>query len=154
LTPITRVLAVLDARMDQVYVAAYEYEVTADAENETVPVWRCVQDAELQNPETLRWPSAWAADDTCALSDGSPSSRVPAFVAAGNAWGVYAGRWPEAFTAPQITALPTATALLRLAPQAWAQGRAVPPEEALPLYIRDKVAQTTEERLQAKQLAA
>jgi hypothetical protein len=27
---------------------------------------------------------------------------------------------------------------------------AVPPEEALPLYIRDKVAQTTDERLQLK----
>jgi hypothetical protein len=27
---------------------------------------------------------------------------------------------------------------------------AVPPEEALPLYIRDKVAQTTDERLQFK----
>jgi tRNA threonylcarbamoyladenosine biosynthesis protein TsaB len=156
LTPVTRVLAVLDARMDQVYVAAYECEVSADAAlfstNASVPVWRCVQEAELQNPETLRWPSAWAA--ACVTSDGSPGSRVPAFIAAGNAWGVYAGRWPEAFTAPQITALPTATALLRLAPQAWAQGRAVPPEEALPLYIRDKVAQTTEERLQAKQLAA
>ena len=50
--------------------------------------------------------------------------------------------------------MPTAAALLRLAPQAWAQGLAVPPEEALPLYIRDKVAQTTEERMQAKQAAA
>jgi tRNA threonylcarbamoyladenosine biosynthesis protein TsaB len=154
LTPITRVLAVLDARMDQVYVAAYEYEVTADAEPEAVPVWRCVQDAELQNPETLRWPSAWAANEACMTSDNSLGSCGPAFIAAGNAWGVYAGRWPAAFTAPQVNALPTASALLRLAPQAWAQGRAVPPEEALPLYIRDKVAQTTEERLQAKQQPA
>jgi tRNA threonylcarbamoyladenosine biosynthesis protein TsaB len=147
LMPVTRVLAVLDARMDQVYVAAYECEVSADA----VPVWRCVQEAELQNPETLRWPSAWAADEA---SDGSLDTRVPAFIAAGNAWDVYAGRWPEAFTAPQMTALPTASALLRLAPQAWAQGKAVPPEEALPLYIRDKVAQTTEERMLAKQQSA
>jgi tRNA threonylcarbamoyladenosine biosynthesis protein TsaB len=43
-------------------------------------------------------------------------------------------------------ALPTAAALLRLAPAAWAAGEAVPPEEALPLYVRDKVAQTTDER--------
>jgi len=137
-TPVNRVLAVLDARMDQVYVAAYECEASADA----VPVWRCVQEAELQSPETLRWPSAWATEE------------VASFTAAGNAWGVYAGRWPEAFTSTQITALPTATALVRLAPQAWAQGKAVLPEEALPLYIRDKVAQTTEERLQAKQSTA
>lgn len=159
---ITRVLAVLDARMDQVYVAAYECDISdarqthSDSANTVVPVpvWRCVQDAELQNPDTLRWPSAWSADEVRAPSDNSPSSRVPAFIAAGNAWGVYAGRWPEAFDAPQITALPTASALLRLAPQAWAQGRAVPPEEALPLYIRDKVAQTTEERMLAKQQSA
>jgi tRNA threonylcarbamoyladenosine biosynthesis protein TsaB len=157
-----RVLAVLDARMDQVYVAAYECDISDDLQTQSdsaktvvpVPVWRCVQEAELQNPETLRWPSAWAADEACVASDNSPSSRVPTFIAAGNAWGVYAGRWPEAFTVPQITALPTATALLRLAPQAWAQGKAVPPEEALPLYIRDKVAQTTEERMLAKQQSA
>jgi tRNA threonylcarbamoyladenosine biosynthesis protein TsaB len=158
-SPVTRVLAVLDARMDQVYVAAYECDISDDVQFHSdstntvvpVPVWRCVQEAELQNPETLRWPSAWVADETRVSSDNNPSSRVPTFIAAGNAWGVYAGRWPEVFTATQITALPTATALLRLAPQAWAQGRAVPPEEALPLYIRDKVAQTTEERLLAKQ---
>ncbi|PIT71674.1 tRNA (adenosine(37)-N6)-threonylcarbamoyltransferase complex dimerization subunit type 1 TsaB [Limnohabitans sp. B9-3] len=162
LTPVSRVLAVLDARMDQVYVAAYECDISDDRQAHSdsahtvvpVPVWRCVQEAELQNPETLRWPSAWAADEACALSDGRLATRDPAFIAAGNAWGVYAGRWPEAFTAPQITALPTASALLRLAPQAWAQGRAVPPEEALPLYIRDKVAQTTEERMLAKQQSA
>jgi tRNA threonylcarbamoyladenosine biosynthesis protein TsaB len=47
-------------------------------------------------------------------------------------------------------ALPTAAALLRLAPAAWAAGQAVPPEEALPLYIRDKVAQTTDERMLIK----
>ncbi len=154
--PITRVLAVLDARMDQVYVAAYEYEVTADADAdpEAVPVWRCVQEAELQNPDTLRWPSAWAADEVRVTSNDSASTHVPTFIAAGNAWAVYAGRWPEAFNAPQITALPTASALLRLAPQAWAQGRAVLPEYALPLYIRDKVAQTTEERMLAKQQSA
>jgi tRNA threonylcarbamoyladenosine biosynthesis protein TsaB len=51
-------------------------------------------------------------------------------------------------------ALPTAAALLRLAPAAWAAGDAVPPEEALPLYIRDKVAQTTQERMQIKAQAA
>jgi tRNA threonylcarbamoyladenosine biosynthesis protein TsaB len=28
----------------------------------------------------------------------------------------------------------------------WAQGRAVPAEQAMPLYIRDKVANTTAER--------
>jgi tRNA threonylcarbamoyladenosine biosynthesis protein TsaB len=36
--------------------------------------------------------------------------------------------------------------LLRLAPTLLADGRPHAPAEALPLYIRDKVAQTTEER--------
>ena len=128
--PVTRVLAVMDARMEQVYVAAYEF--TPNAMQGT---WRCAQAPELHSPESLHWPAEWSQDS---------------FIAAGNAWPVYAGRWPTAFTAPQVMALPTAAALLRLAPAAWTAGAAVPPEEALPLYIRDKVAQTTEERMQIK----
>ena len=138
--PVTRVLAVMDARMEQVYVAAYEFTPSAtkaaagDAE-QTEGAWLCVQAPELQAPETLTWPAHWSQDS---------------FIAAGNAWPVYAGRWPAALTATQRMALPTAAALLRLAPAAWASGQAVPPEEALPLYIRDKVAQTTDERMQIK----
>ncbi len=48
--------------------------------------------------------------------------------------------------AHRINALPTATAMLRLAPSMLAAGLAVPADQALPLYIRDKVAQTTAER--------
>jgi len=140
--PVTRVLAVMDARMAQVYVAAYEFTPHAtDAAGEANPMqgtWRCVQEAELQRPEALHWPVAWTHEVAHKAS--------PAFIAAGNAWPVYAGRWPAALTAPQSVALPTAAALLRLAPAAWAAGEAVPPEEALPLYVRDKVAQTTDER--------
>jgi tRNA threonylcarbamoyladenosine biosynthesis protein TsaB len=100
-----------------------------------------VQSPELHSPESLHWPADWSQDS---------------FIAAGNAWPVYAGRWPAALTAPQLMALPTAAALLRLAPAAWDAGQAVPPEEALPLYIRDKVAQTTDERMliKAQQAAA
>ena len=46
----------------------------------------------------------------------------------------------------RINALPTATAMLRLAPSMLAAGLAVPADQALPLYVRDKVAQTTAER--------
>jgi tRNA threonylcarbamoyladenosine biosynthesis protein TsaB len=137
--PATRVLAVMDARMEQVYVAAYEFTPnaadTAGEVNQMHGTWRCVQEPELHSPEALHWPADWSEDT---------------FIAAGNAWPVYAGRWPAALTAPQVMALPTAAALLRLAPAAWAAGQAVPPEEALPLYIRDKVAQTTDERMQIK----
>jgi tRNA threonylcarbamoyladenosine biosynthesis protein TsaB len=144
--PVTRVLAVMDARMEQVYVAAYEFtphaaDVTGEA-NQMQGTWRCVQEPELHSPEFLHWPADWTND--------AVQKTSPAFIAAGNAWPVYAGRWPAALTASQVVALPTAAALLRLAPAAWAAGEAVPPEEALPLYIRDKVAQTTDERMQIK----
>ena len=50
----------------------------------------------------------------------------------------------------RIQALPTATAMLRLAPALLAAGHAVRADEALPTYIRDKVAQTTQERADQK----
>ena len=40
--------------------------------------------------------------------------------------------------------------MLRLAPQLLAAGKAVPAEQALPVYVRDKVAQTTAERAAIK----
>jgi tRNA threonylcarbamoyladenosine biosynthesis protein TsaB len=46
----------------------------------------------------------------------------------------------------RIQALPTATAMLRLAPAMLAAGLGVSADQALPLYVRDKVAQTTAER--------
>jgi tRNA threonylcarbamoyladenosine biosynthesis protein TsaB len=44
--------------------------------------------------------------------------------------------------------------LLRLAPALLAAGRTVPAAQAWPLYVRDKVAQTTEERAAIKAAAA
>ena len=67
---------------------------------------------------------------------------------AGNVFEVYAGRLPAGLR--HITCLPTATAMLRLAPQLAASGQCVPAAQALPLYVRDKVAQTTVEREAAK----
>jgi tRNA threonylcarbamoyladenosine biosynthesis protein TsaB len=50
----------------------------------------------------------------------------------------------------RIDALPTATAMLRLAPAMLAAGLGVSADQALPLYVRDKVAQTTAERANLK----
>ena len=66
------------------------------------------------------------------------------FAVAGNAHAVYGERLAPGCI--HVTALPTAQALLRLAPSLLAQGLAVPAEQALPLYVRNKVAQTTAER--------
>ena len=111
----SRVVALLDARMDEVYFARYE---RADGR------WTTVQPPALGRPEDVIAPAGW--------------------VLAGNALELHASRLPQA--AARVPALPTARALLRLAPQALADGRPHGAAQALPLYIRDKVAQTTEER--------
>jgi len=111
----TRVVAVLDARMDEVYCAAYAY---------AAGVWQQQGEFSVGAPEAVAVPAGW--------------------VLAGNAFAAYPGRLPAA--AAPIEALPTAAALLRLAPALIAAGQAAAAARALPLYIRDKVAQTTEER--------
>ena len=116
----TRVLAVLDARMGEVYAAPFEW--LADTG------WRMPQDFGLCAPEAVR--------------------PEPGYTVAGNAQAAYPGRLAPG--AAHVHALPTAAALLRLAPALIAEGRAVPAAEALPRYIRDKVAQTTAEREAAK----
>ncbi|MFT3778737.1 MAG: tRNA (adenosine(37)-N6)-threonylcarbamoyltransferase complex dimerization subunit type 1 TsaB [Ottowia sp.] len=119
-----RVLALLDARMGELYSAAYAHGAGG---------WQPLRDMAVAPPEALAAPPG----------DG--------WVLAGNAFGAeYAGRLPPALRAwPRIDALPTAAALLGLAPALLAAGRAVPADQALPLYIRDKVAQTTAERAAA-----
>ncbi len=111
----TRVVAVLDARMEEVYSAAYSYDGGS---------WRQHGDFGLAAPEALVVPPGW--------------------VLAGNAFAAYGERLPAA--AACVEAMPTASALLSLAPGLIAAGQAGPAAHALPLYIRDKVAQTTDER--------
>lgn len=87
--------------------------------------WQRQGELALCAPEAVHLPSGW--------------------VLAGNAAAVYGDRLAGAASA--IAALPTAQALLRLAPQLIAAGHAVAAHLALPLYVRDKVAKTTAERM-------
>ena len=119
----TRVVAVLDARMDQIYSASYDL----DRIPETAGV---DDDVQVIAPEQIAVPSGWAL--------------------AGNAFAAYGDRLPAAAEAARHEVLPTATAMLRLAPVLLAAGRDVAPSDARPLYVRDKVAQTTEERMALK----
>jgi len=119
---VTRVVALLDARMEQVYAAAYAF---ADG------TWKREGEIALVAPEQVELPPGWSL--------------------AGNAFAAYGERLPQG---PRVEALPTAQALLRVAPGLLAAGGAVPAGEALPLYIRDKVAQTTQERAAARALPA
>jgi len=120
-----RFFVAMDARMDQVYTAAYEWRSE----------WQCVQAPSVNSPENISVPTKW---------------KDLAFTSVGNTWDAFAARWPAELSGQHMYAMPTAQALLRLSPVAFGQGLAVQPEDALPLYIRDKVAQTTQERAQLK----
>ena len=122
-----RVTALLDARMDEMYVQCYEF---------SSDLFKQIRGCELIRPENL------------VINPGT-------HLLAGNVFGVYGLRLPAALAGfAQAEALPTATALLRLAPALAAAGHCVAAELALPLYVRDKVAFTTEERERSKALAA
>ena len=120
-----RITALLDARMDEMYVQSYDFNSGMENANKGISMIRpeCLV-PEPVNGQTL--------------------------LLAGNVFGVYAGRLPDVSAFACIQALPTATALLRLAPALAVRGGCVPADQALPLYVRNKVAQTTAERCQAK----
>ncbi len=126
--PVLEVTALLDARMDEMYVQRFQFSDGPDGS-----VCTAQGECTLIRPENLRPEQASG-------------------LLAGNVFGVYADRLrPELLSAGRIAlALPTATAMLRLAPQLAASGHCVDAGQALPLYVRDKVAFTTEERALAK----
>jgi tRNA threonylcarbamoyladenosine biosynthesis protein TsaB len=114
-TGASRIVAMLDARMGEVYWAAYE-----------------------------RGPDGWTTRQAPALARPQDAAVPAGWTIAGNVLDLHAASLPVGrATTP---ALPTASALLRLAPTALAASPQHAAADALPLYIRDKVAQTTEER--------
>ncbi|MDO9436076.1 tRNA (adenosine(37)-N6)-threonylcarbamoyltransferase complex dimerization subunit type 1 TsaB [Hydrogenophaga sp.] len=116
------VVALLDARMNELYVATYA----------------CTS----AGLSALAAPRLCAPQDLAAYLEGTVTGDS---LLAGNVFQSYATTMA---TIPGVhrSALPTATALLRLAPALIAQGAALAARDALPLYVRDKVAQTTDER--------
>ena len=116
-----RVWALLDARMEQIYAAEYAHANCR---------WSTLVAPFLTDCEALaaRWQAA------------------PPAVVAGNALAAFGARLRTGDAATVPDAAPRATALLRVAEQAWRDGVAVDPALALPLYVRDKVAETESER--------
>ena len=124
-----RVLTLLDARMDEVYNAAYEFDGVA---------WHQHGPQQLQAPQHVQLPEGW---------------DIQRVMLAGNVFDLPGAGLAYAEAAQRLPVLPQATAMLRLAPALLAAGHAVSPEMAWPTYIRDKVAQTTQERAAAKAAA-
>ncbi|WP_091995413.1 tRNA (adenosine(37)-N6)-threonylcarbamoyltransferase complex dimerization subunit type 1 TsaB [Paraburkholderia lycopersici] len=125
----TRVLAALDARMDEAYWADYAWDAAAGD-------WRTLQAASLDAPEHIVAPEA-------------------PFTLAGNAAAAFGARLAASAAARTIDAeaLPHALPLAHAALRAYRAGRTQRADQAAPEYVRNKVAQTTAERLAAKAAA-
>jgi tRNA threonylcarbamoyladenosine biosynthesis protein TsaB len=115
-----QVVACLDARMGEVYHAAYRREGDG---------WRACSEPGLYAPGAIP------------IMEGT-------WTGAGSAFAVHAAslRARQPFTAELPALRPHARTVAVLARARFAAGHAVDPERALPLYLRDKVAQTLNER--------
>jgi tRNA threonylcarbamoyladenosine biosynthesis protein TsaB len=120
-----RVWALLDARMNEIYAAQYAFDGVR---------WDVLDAPMLTTPGALneRW------------------QREPADVVAGNALRAFGERLATGAAECAPDALPRASALLTLAPALIECGALVDAALALPLYVREKVAQTTAEREAAR----
>lgn len=115
-----RVFACLDARMNEVYIAAY---VRTQADE-----FRCEQLPAVIAPELVQAPAgAWHA--------------------VGDGFAAYAETLASRFPGADANVMPNAIAVARLAAPRFARGEGQPAAAAAPLYVRDKVALTTAERL-------
>jgi tRNA threonylcarbamoyladenosine biosynthesis protein TsaB len=110
-----KVFACLDARMNEVYSAAYDKGVLVLPPVVTPP-------AEVPMPAGEGW------------------------VGCGDGFAIYRDRLPD-FSRLRADVAPTAAAVARLAAPRFARGEGVDAAQAVPLYVRDKVALTTAERL-------
>jgi len=134
-----KVIACLDARMGEVYYAAYAKKTgssqTGDCQTDT---WQTVMEPGLYKPDAV------------------PAIEGNGWTGAGSGWKTYGELLSRAYqsqlreTMPEL--LPAASALLRLAQPRFASGEALPAAEAMPIYIRNRVALKTSEREQGLRL--
>jgi len=120
----------MDARMDEVYAARYRWDG--------------------QRWHTEREPALYTLEALAAQWRAQPPSAV-----AGSAIEAFGDRLPVPSSAKRVPqARSRGAALASLAQQGWQQGAAIDAAQALPLYLRDKVALTTAEREAAKKAVA
>lgn len=117
-----RVLVALDARMNEAYWAEYAWDAAYGD-------WREVVAPALDAAALVQAPSA-------------------PFVVAGNAVTAFGADFTAALQARAqlVDAMPRARFVAALATRAFARGEAIAADAAMPVYIRNKVAQTTAER--------
>jgi tRNA threonylcarbamoyladenosine biosynthesis protein TsaB len=122
----TRLLAAIDARMSETYCAVYR------------------NDGDLTE---LRAPALEAPAALAGIASASDADLV-----AGDALVAFPAAWHGAGAAEQISEVrATAGTIARLARSDAARGKAVTAAEAMPLYVRDQVALTIDERRRRQQ---
>jgi tRNA threonylcarbamoyladenosine biosynthesis protein TsaB len=119
----------MDARMNEIYAAAYRWQDGLQGGR-----WQPLAAPALYSAESLN--ARWAELPPAAVA-GSALVVFGAALQTGEA-----SRWPE----PRSRA----AALAELSQQAWDAGAQRDAAEAMPVYVRDKVAFTTAERLAAR----
>lgn len=107
------IVAALDARMGEVYWGVFQAEKTAIS--------------------TLTGESVSPPEAVCVPADAHE------WRGAGNAWVAYPDRLPDAIQQPGVSTLPSARSLIALGLVQLRAGRVLPPEAALPVYVRDQV---------------
>lgn len=125
----TDVWVAMDARMDEVYAAHY---LRVDGR------WQVLHAPMLCRPDDMQ--RLWAAQ--------------PPRCVAGSALQAFGERLDTGAALRHPHTRSRASALARLAEDAWCEGAAVDAALALPVYLRDKVAQTTAEREAARAAAS
>jgi tRNA threonylcarbamoyladenosine biosynthesis protein TsaB len=118
----------MDARMDEVYAGCYRDDGDAG--------WHAIVAPALTTPDALN--AAWRVE--------------PPAIVAGSALAVFGDRLAVGGARCVPGERGRASALGWLAAAGFARGDGVPADQALPVYLRDKVAQTTAERAAAKAL--
>ncbi len=128
-----RVLAAIDARMDEVYWGAYQ--TTVDG------IMSLVGDERVCPPEEAYnyVPDGWVPEG------GAPESLIESAVGVGSGWG-YSGRLGISVARMAADIFPHAGDIAVLAAPMLAQGQAVPADQAMPVYLRDNVALKKSER--------
>ena len=127
-----KVIVCLDARMGEIYHAAFE-----KVNNQ----WQEVSETQLCKPE---------AAPVLAAGISTINTHEKQWVGAGSGWGVYGDALSKIYQQDLVRTLPnmmpTAEAILQLAKPIFAAGEAKPASEATPIYIRNRVALTTLQR--------
>ena len=134
-----KVGVLVDARMSEVYAGAYAWQPELNDWTSVMPLQVGPPEMMLKALKSLSMAcDAWAGNGFDVYKDRlDVKANMPADMTADMTADV---------PAVCASAMPHALALLRLAPAQWARGQALAPENVQPLYIREKVAQTTAER--------